>query len=55
MYITEAELLELKSIYKKHYGVEIPDEQANDIGNKLLSFFSVVGKRLPDDPQSDKK
>lgn len=52
MTITHTDIATLKQMYHKRYGVELTDEEAVDIGTRLLNFLSVVGKKLSTDRTS---
>lgn len=38
---------EFKSIYLKRYGVQLNNEQAMAIGNKLIQLFKIIRKPIP--------
>lgn len=40
--LTRKAIDELKAIYKKKYGTDLPDDEAWEMGNRLIRFFSVV-------------
>jgi hypothetical protein len=43
---------ELKTIYKRDTGVDLTNEEAYDLGNRLLRLFSVIcRKELPSDEE----
>ena len=47
MAIEQTGLEELKQIYLKHYGVLLTDEQALDLGIKLVELFKVIARPIP--------
>lgn len=47
MTIEENELAELKELYFKCYAAKLTDEQATDVGMRLISLFQIIGKPLP--------
>lgn len=42
----------LKAVYRKHYGEELADEAAFEMGNRLLRVFGVL-MRLPTVPAAE--
>lgn len=50
MTITKEELDEFKTLYLNRYGASLSDDDARDRFMRLLKFFSVVGKPLPNAP-----
>jgi len=38
---------EFKKIYKKEFGIEIDDIQANKLGIELLEFFKLIYRPIP--------
>ena len=44
--LNQADLDELKAIYKAEYGEEISDEEAIEMGNRLIRVFAVL-TRVP--------
>lgn len=38
---------ELKVIYKKKYGTDLSDDEAWEMGNRLIRFFSVIYRDRP--------
>jgi len=47
MRIEPSALLELKQIYKKNYNILLTDEQALDLGTRLIELFKVISKPIP--------
>jgi len=43
-------LEELKTIYEEEYGETLTDQEALEIGHRLLTLFQVIGRPLPCDP-----
>lgn len=43
-------LEELKTIYREEYGEILTDQEALEIGQRLLSLFQVISRPLPCDP-----
>lgn len=50
MTISQDELDEFKTLFFKHYGIHLTDDIARDRFMRLLKFFSIVGKPLPNTP-----
>lgn len=47
MTIEQEELVELKELYFKRYSIKLSDDQATDVGMRLISLFQIIGKPLP--------
>ncbi len=47
MIIKKEDLEELKRIYLKNYGVSLTEEQALDLGIRLINLFKIVAKPIP--------
>ena len=47
MEIPQKDLDEFKAIYKKDYGEDLSDEEAQVIAGRLLSILKVVSQPLP--------
>lgn len=54
MTIEQQELIELKEIFFKRYSVRLTDEQATDVGMRLISLFQIIGKPFPEIDQTEK-
>ena len=50
MPLTQQAIEELKTIYRTHYGHDLPDEEAWEMGNRLLRIFAVL-TRMPKTPR----
>jgi len=59
MSLSENAIKDFKEIYFKQYGKSIPDEEAQEIGQRLISLFRIIyrpisGNEIPDNvPKSD--
>jgi hypothetical protein len=51
--LEQKDLDELKALYKKEFGEDISDDEAFEMGLRLLSLFSVIARPVPKD--KDKK
>ena len=49
MNITDADLSELKQLYFKRYGVLLTDEAVKELARRLLTMFSIIGRKLPEE------
>lgn len=47
MIMKQADLEELKKIYVGHYGTLLTDEQALDLGIKLIGLFKIIARPIP--------
>ncbi|MBI2021806.1 hypothetical protein HYS93_02925 [Candidatus Daviesbacteria bacterium] len=47
MLLKPNDLEELRQIYLKHYGIVLTDEQALELGIKLINLFKIVAKPIP--------
>lgn len=47
MSIDQIALEELKQIYSRHYGIILTDEQALDLGIRLIGLFRVIARPIP--------
>lgn len=47
MRLSKQAIDEFKTIYLKKYGVQLTDEQANELGVELLEFFKLIYKPIP--------
>lgn len=47
MAIEQVALEEFKQIYLKHYGIMLTDEQALDLGVRLVELFKIIARPLP--------
>lgn len=48
MIIEQTDLDELKSIYLKNYETLLTNQQALDLGIKLIELFKVIAKPIPE-------
>ncbi len=48
MEVTPEALEEFKRIYRKEFGKEISDEEALEMAQRVLVFFSLIYRPLPD-------
>jgi len=46
--VTEADLANLKQLYKSKYGIMLTEEEVNELARRLLLLFGVIGKKIPD-------
>jgi hypothetical protein len=49
MRLSKKAIEELKDIYYREYGKEISDEEAQEMGQNLLSLFKVIYRPIPED------
>lgn len=47
--ISEKALKEYKAIYKKEYGVDLPDEEALEQATKLLNLMKIIYRPISKD------
>lgn len=47
MAIEQVALEEFKQIYLKHYGILLTDQQALDLGIRLVELFKVIARPIP--------
>lgn len=47
--ISEKALKEFKEIYKEEFGEDISDEEAIDLGTRLINLFKVIYRPIPKD------
>ncbi len=47
MRLSKKAIEEFKAIYLEKYGVQLNDEQANELGVELLEFFKLIYKPFP--------
>jgi len=53
MPLTQHDIDELKAIYRAEFGKDLPNDEAWDMGLRLIEFCRVVLRPLPDDEPSD--
>ncbi len=53
MEVTPEALEEFKSIYNKEFKEEIPDDEALEMAQRVLTFFSLIYRPLPGEEDSD--
>jgi hypothetical protein len=49
MKLSEEAIEDFKEIYYREYGKEISDEEAQEMGQNLLSLFHIICRPLPED------
>lgn len=54
MMINQIKLEEFKQMYLKHYKILLTDQQALDLGTKLIEIFKVIARPILQD-RVDKK
>ena len=54
MEITQKALEEFKKIYKKEFGEDLSDDEALEIAQRVLGFFSLIYRPLPNQEKSPK-
>lgn len=47
MRLSKKAIDEFKVIYFQKFGVQLTDEQANELGIELLEFFKLIYKPIP--------
>jgi len=47
MHIPKKDLDEFKRIFKKDYGEELSDEEAQRIAGKLINLFKIIYRPIP--------
>jgi hypothetical protein len=47
MRLSEKAIKELKEIYQAEYGKDISDEEAQEIGQRLISLFRIICRPIP--------
>jgi hypothetical protein len=47
MRLTEQDIKELKEIYYREFGKSISDEEAQEMGQRLISLFKVIYRPIP--------
>jgi hypothetical protein len=47
MRLSEKAIKELKEIYYRQYGKPISDEEAQEMGQRLISLFKVIYRPIP--------
>lgn len=45
--INSVAIEEFRSIYFKRYGVKLTNDQAMELGNKLIQLFKIIIKPIP--------
>lgn len=48
MQLSNEAIQDFKRIYKKEYGKDISDEEANELGLNFLNFFKIILKKPPE-------
>lgn len=53
--LSEEAIKDLKEVYLKEYGKYISDEEAQEIGERLISLFKIIYRPIPgkDTPPQD--
>lgn len=54
MLLTQEAIDELKAIYRKHYGEDLPDDEAQEMGNRLLRVFAVLTRGPAENPNESR-
>lgn len=49
MKLSQKAIEELKMIYREEFGEALPDEQALEMGQRLLRLFRILARPLPSD------
>jgi hypothetical protein len=47
MSLSDRAIKEFKEIYYKEYGKNISDEEAQEIGQRLISLFKIIYRPIP--------
>jgi hypothetical protein len=47
MNLSETAIKELKEIYHRQYGEPISDEEAQEMGQRLIALFKVIYRPIP--------
>lgn len=47
MRLSEQDIKELKEIYYREFGKSISDEEAQEMGQRLISLFKVIYRPIP--------
>lgn len=47
MRLSKKAIDEFKVIYLQKFGIQLSDEQANELGVELLEFFKLIYKPIP--------
>lgn len=57
MKISSQAIEELKAIYQEEFGERLSDQEAQEIGTRLLTLFQVIYRPLPSEssPRRDKE
>jgi hypothetical protein len=55
MSLSEKDIKELKEIYYREFGKPISDEEAQEMGQRLISLFKIIYRPIPgkDIPQKE--
>jgi hypothetical protein len=48
MQLTQTDIEEFKAIYRKHYGHDLPDDEAWSMARNLIHLFRLITEPLPD-------
>lgn len=51
MQLSKAAIEEFKRIYKEEFGEELSDQEATEKAQRLISFFKIIYRRIPDDEE----
>lgn len=49
MILSQQAIIDFKKVYSQDFGEEIDDNQAQELGIKLLEFFSLIYRPIPKD------
>jgi len=53
MKLSNEAIKEFKEIYKREFGKIISDEEAQEKGQNLLSFFKIIYRAIPEDENKE--
>lgn len=52
--LTDEAIKELQNVYHKEYGKEISDGEARQLGERLITFFKITYRPIPEEDVVDK-
>jgi hypothetical protein len=55
MSLSEEAIKEFKEVYFREFGKKISDEEAQEIGQNLLSLFKIIYRTIPEDKEKEIK
>jgi hypothetical protein len=53
MKLSEEAIEEFRDIYYREYGKKISDEEAQEMGQNLLSLFKIIYRPIPEDENEE--